>query len=64
LSVKLLAAVAEVNILPWMSRGALEYICQAGLGHSFNALDPTKENDYMDAIRTLACVNYSFSGYI
>ncbi|OJA12274.1 hypothetical protein AZE42_08148 [Rhizopogon vesiculosus] len=47
-------SVVEVNILPWLSRGALEYVCQAALGHSFNALDPTKENDYMDAIRTLA----------
>ncbi|KAG2032102.1 cytochrome P450 [Suillus americanus] len=47
-------SVVEVNLLPWLSRGALEYICQAALGHSFNALDPTKENEYMEAIRTLA----------
>ncbi|KAJ8583895.1 cytochrome P450 [Rhizopogon salebrosus TDB-379] len=53
-------SAVEVNILPWLSRGSLEYICQATLGHSFNALDPTKENDYIDAIRTLACVNYPF----
>ncbi|KAF8875068.1 cytochrome P450 [Infundibulicybe gibba] len=43
----------EVNVLPWMSRAALEYICQAGLGYSFDALDPTKANEYTDAIRGL-----------
>ncbi|KAG1744162.1 cytochrome P450 [Suillus paluster] len=47
-------SVVEVNLLPWVSRGALEYICQAALGHSFDALDPTKENEYIEAIRTLA----------
>lgn len=44
----------EINILPWLSRGALEYICQAALGHSFDALDLDKENEYLEAIRNLA----------
>lgn len=44
----------EINILPWLSRGALEYICQAALGHSFDALELGKENEYLDAIRNLA----------
>ncbi|KAF9243490.1 cytochrome P450 [Melanogaster broomeanus] len=47
-------SVREIDILPWLSRGALEYICQAALGHSFDALDPTKESEYLDAIRVLA----------
>jgi len=47
-------AVKEINVLPWLSRGALEYICQAALGHSFDALDLDKENDYLEAIRNLA----------
>ncbi|KIK99980.1 hypothetical protein PAXRUDRAFT_30155 [Paxillus rubicundulus Ve08.2h10] len=47
-------SATEINILPWLSRGALEYICQAALGHSFNALDPTKDSEYLEAIRMLA----------
>lgn len=48
------SAVTEINILPWLSRGALEYICQAALGHSFDALNLDKENEYLEAIRNLA----------
>ncbi|KAF9223682.1 cytochrome P450 [Gyrodon lividus] len=47
-------SMKEIDILPWLSRGALEYICQAALGYSFDALDPTKENEYLEAIRMLA----------
>jgi cytochrome P450 len=47
-------SVKEINILPWVSRGALEYVCQAALGHSFDALDLDKENEYLEAIRNLA----------
>lgn len=48
------SAVTEINILPWLSRGALEYICQAALGHSFDALNIDKENVYLEAIKNLA----------
>ncbi|KZT24217.1 cytochrome P450 [Neolentinus lepideus HHB14362 ss-1] len=44
----------EINVLPWMSRGALEYICQAALGYSFNVLDPTRTSAYAEAIQKLA----------
>ncbi|KAI0047420.1 cytochrome P450 [Auriscalpium vulgare] len=44
----------EVNLLPWISRGALEYICQAGLGYSFNALEPSQNHEYTEAIKSLA----------
>ncbi|KAG6373384.1 cytochrome P450 [Boletus reticuloceps] len=47
-------SVEEINVLPWLSRGALEYVCQAALGHSFDALDIHKENEYLEAIRNLA----------
>ncbi|KAF8558177.1 cytochrome P450 [Imleria badia] len=47
-------SVKEINILPWLSRGALEYVCQAALGHSFDALDLDKENEYLEAMRNLA----------
>jgi cytochrome P450 len=44
----------EVDILPWMSRGTLEYISQGGLGYTFNALEPTKNHSYAEAIGNLA----------
>ncbi|TFK53929.1 cytochrome P450 [Heliocybe sulcata] len=44
----------EINILPWMSRGALEYICQAALGYSFNVLDPKRTSGFGEAIQKLA----------
>ena len=42
--------------MPWMSRGALEYIGQAALGHSFNALDTTRHDEYTEAVRNLGYV--------
>ena len=48
------SAVKEIDILPWLSRGALEYVCQSTLGHSFGALDIDTENEYLEAIRNLA----------
>ena len=39
-----------------MSRGALEYISQATLGYSFDALDADTPNEYAEAVRNLACV--------
>ncbi|KAI0922504.1 hypothetical protein AcW1_002875 [Taiwanofungus camphoratus] len=47
-------SVTEIDIMPWMSRGTLEYISQAGLGYSFNALDPAKKNTYAEAVKSLA----------
>ncbi|OBZ67348.1 hypothetical protein A0H81_12650 [Grifola frondosa] len=44
----------EIDLLPWMARGTLEYICQAGMGYTFHALEPSKTNEYADAIRRLA----------
>ncbi|KAH7913518.1 cytochrome P450 [Hygrophoropsis aurantiaca] len=47
-------SASEVNILPWLTRGALEYICQAAIGHSFNALELNQEEEYVEAMRVLA----------
>ncbi|KAI0293337.1 cytochrome P450 [Multifurca ochricompacta] len=44
----------EVDVLPWMSRGTLEYISQAGLGYTFNALEPTRSHSFTEAIKSLA----------
>lgn len=53
----------EINMLPWMSRGALEYVCQATLGYSFNALDADHHNDFAEAVRHLACVTAFIAAY-
>ena len=45
----------EINIMQWMSRAALEYIGQGGLGYSFDALDDSKSNTYSDSIKMLGC---------
>lgn len=37
----------------WMSRAALEYIGQGGLGYSFDALDESKKNTYSEVIKML-----------
>ncbi|KAI5123123.1 hypothetical protein M0805_001478 [Coniferiporia weirii] len=43
----------HVDIKAWMSRAALEYIGQGGLGYSFSALDVKKKSDsYSDALKT------------
>ncbi|KAH9003045.1 cytochrome P450 [Lactarius hatsudake] len=44
----------EIDVLPWMSRGALDYISQGCLGYSFNALEPTQSHSFAEAIRSLA----------
>ena len=46
----------ELNVMKWMSRAALEYIGQGGLGYSFDALDESKTNKYSEAVTMLACV--------
>lgn len=35
----------------WISRAALEYIGQGGLGYSFNALNEEQTNGYSEAIK-------------
>ena len=47
----------DVDILNWMSRAALEYIAQAGLGHTFDLITSTSDvesfNPMVDAIKSL-----------
>ncbi|KAL5524316.1 hypothetical protein ACEPAF_9456 [Sanghuangporus sanghuang] len=42
----------SVDVYYWISRGALEYIGQGGLGYSFDALDETKTNAYASALQS------------
>ncbi|PAV20282.1 cytochrome P450 [Pyrrhoderma noxium] len=49
----------EINIMKWMSRAALEYIGQGGLGYSFNALEENApHNKYSDAIKLFSPTNF------
>ncbi|GJE85445.1 cytochrome P450 [Phanerochaete sordida] len=41
----------EIDVMPWLSRGAQEYISQACFGWTFNALDLNKRNTYSEAAR-------------
>lgn len=44
--------------MKWISRAALEYIGQAGLGYSFDALDDSKKNEYAEAIKLFVYVRF------
>lgn len=46
----------DIDVMKWVSRAALEYIGQAGLGYSFDALDDTKSNSYSEVMKMLGCV--------
>ncbi|KAI5121458.1 hypothetical protein M0805_009566 [Coniferiporia weirii] len=42
----------DVDVMAWVSRAALEYIGQGGLGYSFSALDMKKKtNSYSEALK-------------
>ena len=43
----------EIDMLRWVSRAALEYVGQGGLGYSFDALDESKTNTYSEMIKKL-----------
>ena len=49
LSNEVLKGGKDVNVLRWMSRAALEYIGQAGLGHSFGPI--REKSKYNEAVR-------------
>ncbi|KJA19127.1 hypothetical protein HYPSUDRAFT_144149 [Hypholoma sublateritium FD-334 SS-4] len=44
----------EIEIVSWMTRTALELVCQSGLGHSFDTLEEdTAPHPYSIAVKTL-----------
>ncbi|KJA27942.1 hypothetical protein HYPSUDRAFT_34176 [Hypholoma sublateritium FD-334 SS-4] len=44
----------EIEVVAWMTRTALELVCQSGLGHSFDTLeDDTAPHPYAAAVKTL-----------
>lgn len=44
---------AEIDLLNWMGRAALELVGQGGLGYSFDPLVEDAHNDYGDALKKL-----------
>lgn len=51
-------STADVDVLGWMSRAALELIGQAGIGHSFDPLIEDVPDSYAEAAKYLACVSF------
>jgi hypothetical protein len=50
---KLSQGPQEIDVLYWMSRAALEFVGQAGLGYSFDNLGEKDDNEYSKAVKTL-----------
>lgn len=50
----------KIDMLHWISRAALEYIGQAGMGYSFDSLDPQGniQNQYTKAVKNFASVYF------
>ena len=56
---RVLADTKEVDVLPWMARGTLEYVGQGVLGVSLDVFDTSASGDYADyanAIRAIKSV--------
>lgn len=47
---------ADIDVLGWMSRAALELIGQAGIGYSFDPLTEDVPDAYAEAVKDFACV--------
>ncbi|KAG1818048.1 cytochrome P450 [Suillus subaureus] len=43
----------EVDILPWLSRSALDSVCQAIIGYPSNTLEATENDEYPEALRMI-----------
>ncbi|KIP02463.1 hypothetical protein PHLGIDRAFT_26577 [Phlebiopsis gigantea 11061_1 CR5-6] len=54
---------ADVNVLDWMGRTALELIGQGGLGYSFDPLIKNQENAYGQALKRLLPVQLTLTAW-
>lgn len=52
-----LANGQDVNVMKWLSRAALEFIGQGGLGYTFHSLDDTKKDSYSETLKRLGYVH-------
>lgn len=48
---------AEVDVLSWMGRAALELIGQSGIGYSFDPLTEDVPDAYTEAVKNYASVH-------
>ena len=53
ISAQIANGTAEVDILSWMGRAALELVGQGGLGYSFDSLEDEMEDSYGNALKQL-----------
>ncbi|KAG1734688.1 cytochrome P450 [Suillus paluster] len=44
----------EIDVLPWLSRSALDSVCQAILGHPSNTLEAVENDEYTEALRMIS----------
>ncbi|KAH8115657.1 cytochrome P450 [Phellopilus nigrolimitatus] len=51
----------HIDVMMWVSRAALEYIGQGGLGYSFDALDEQKTNKYSESLKNFLRVFFRLS---
>lgn len=51
----------EIDMSSWMSRAALEYIGQGGMGYRFDSLDLSSTNKYHDAVKLFVCAVSTYS---
>ncbi|KAJ3555363.1 hypothetical protein NM688_g2618 [Phlebia brevispora] len=63
ISNELQSSSAEVDILRWMGRTALELVGQGGLGYAFDPLVDDTPNDYADALKRLLPLNFALHAY-
>ena len=50
------AAYKEIDMLPWLSRSALDGVCQAILGYPSNTLEAAENDEYTEALRMMGYV--------
>jgi hypothetical protein len=50
------AAHKEIDVLPWLSRCALDCICQGILGYPSSSLSAAEDDTYSEALRMMGCV--------
>ena len=46
----------DVDVMKWVSRIALEFLGQGGLGYTFNALDESKKDTYSETLKEFGSV--------
>ena len=56
-----LAATKEVDVLPWMARGTLEYVGQGVLGVSLGVFDTSASGDYADYANAIRAIKSAIS---